>query len=399
MEYVYQRPKLYAKQEEAFFNPQRFSVILGSTKSGKSVAALAWLFEQALHEAKKIGAYWWLAPTHRQAQVMYKRLKAYIPEYLFRANDTDMTLVLANNNILRFTTAENVDNLFGEDVHALVCDEASRCREEVWQLIRSVLTATQGPARLVANVRGRNWYWQLYQRYKQSPDPNYGCYSINAWDAVEGGVIPREEIEDAQASLPETIFNELYLNIPSDEGSNPFGLKAIANCVRPLSDGPPVVWGWDLAKSLDWTVGIALDQFGQVCAFHRWQGPWEATTQRILDITGQLPALVDSSGVGDPIVEQLAKGRPNFQGFKFTQGSKQQLMEGLAVGIHNGQCRFPDGIVRHELETFEFEYTKTGVRYTAPPGLHDDCVIALALAWSHYMKPKNMYLLDMLDQL
>ena len=33
-----------------------------------------------------------------------------------------------------------------------------------------------------------------------------------------------------------------------------------------------------------------------------------------------------------------------------------------------------------ELETFEYEYTRTGVRYTAPTGLHDDGVCALALA-------------------
>ena len=38
----------------------------------------------------------------------------------------------------------------------------------------------------------------------------------------------------------------------------------------------------------------------------------------------------------------------------------------------------PDNI--SELEAFEYEYTRTGVRYTAPPGMHDDCVCALALA-------------------
>lgn len=34
----------------------------------------------------------------------------------------------------------------------------------------------------------------------------------------------------------------------------------------------------------------------------------------------------------------------------------------------------------NELESFEYEYTRTGVRYTAPEGMHDDCVMALALA-------------------
>lgn len=398
--YRYQRPVLYPKQEEAFFNPHRFSIILGSTKSGKSVAALAWLFEQAIKEAKKIGAFWWLAPTHRQAQVMYKRLKAYLPDFLYKPNDSDMALTLINGNIIMFKTAEVIDNLYGEDVHALVLDEGSRCREEIWTLIRSVLTATQGPARLVANVRGRNWYWNRYQQYTASPHKDYGCYSINAWDAVAAGVVPREEIEDAQKSLPKMVFDELYLNIPADEGSNPFGLQAIQSCVREeLSTLEPVCWGWDLAKSVDWTVGIGLDQHGQVCRFHRFQRSWEMTSQFILETSKDLPTLIDSSGVGDPIVEALCKGRPNYEGFKFTSTSKQQLMEGLALGIQNGQVRFPDNEIKQELDSFEFQYTKTGVKYTAPTGLHDDCVVSLALAWKKYSKPQNTYMLDILNDL
>ena len=57
-------------------------------------------------------------------------------------------------------------------------------------------------------------------------------------------------------------------------------------------------------------------------------------------------------------------------------------MEGLAAAIHQRQIAYPDGVITTELESFEFEMTRTGVRYTAPPGLHDDCVNALALAWS-----------------
>jgi hypothetical protein len=37
-------------------------------------------------------------------------------------------------------------------------------------------------------------------------------------------------------------------------------------------------------------------------------------------------------------------------------------------------------LIRHELEAFEFQYTRTGVRYAAPEGLTDDAVCALALA-------------------
>jgi hypothetical protein len=42
-----------------------------------------------------------------------------------------------------------------------------------------------------------------------------------------------------------------------------------------------------------------------------------------------------------------------------------------------------------ELETFEYEYTRTGVRYSAPEGLHDDCVCALALAVHKRGRPND----------
>ena len=168
---------------------------------------------------------------------------------------------------------------------------------------------------------------------------------------------------------------------PSDDGGNPFGLAAIAAQVAPFSEGLPVIWGIDLAKSVDWTVCIALDAGGAVCRFERWQGPWQATIPRIVRLVGDTPALVDSTGVGDPVLEELqTDGRINFRGYKFTAPSKQQLMEGLAVAIQQQEISYPDGAIVSELEDFEYQYTRTGVRYGAPEGMHDDCVTALALA-------------------
>ncbi len=86
--------------------------------------------------------------------------------------------------------------------------------------------------------------------------------------------------------------------------------------------------------------------------------------------------------MGDPVLEALQRRNGGtYTGFKFTSGSKQQLMEGLAVGIQQGNLSYPDGPIVSELEAFEYEYTRTGVKYSAPEGMHDDCVCALALAW------------------
>ena len=56
-------------------------------------------------------------------------------------------------------------------------------------------------------------------------------------------------------------------------------------------------------------------------------------------------------------------------------------MEGLASAFQTGRIQIPDGWLRTECETFEYQYTRTGVRYEAPGGMHDDGVCALALAF------------------
>ena len=68
----------------------------------------------------------------------------------------------------------------------------------------------------------------------------------------------------------------------------------------------------------------------------------------------------------------------------FTAPSKQQIMEGLAVAIQQRNVTFPNGALKAELDAFEYEYTRSGVHYSAPAGMHDDGVCALALAWSIY---------------
>lgn len=401
IEIEYERPWLYPKQEEAIFyprdfegNPARFSFIEAGTKTGKTVGCITWLYEQALQGP--LGNYWWVAPVSAQAKIAYTRMKAfYPPETLAPLLTPTPTLTLPNGNVVWFKSGEDPDNLYGDDVQAGVIDEASRLREEAWFAVRSTLTATGGPLRFIGNVKGRrNWFYAL-ARKAQSGERGYSYHKIVAADAVAAQVLRAEEIEQAKRDLPEHIFRELYLAEPSDDGGNPFGIAAIANCLEPLAATAPVVWGWDLAKHQDWTVGTALDNAGRTCRFVRFQKPWSETMVEIHRHTGSTPALVDSTGVGDPIVEMLQK-KPgsHFEGYNFSSSSKQKLMEGLAVAIQqraitvvadiNGQ----PSVQRAELEDFEYQHTRTGVRYSAPEGFHDDAVMSLALAVEHKLHAK-----------
>lgn len=361
------------------FSPARYSIIEASTKAGKTSSALVWLTEQAWHGSPGQN-FWWVAPIYGQAKIAYRRLKRYLPAGTYQAGDAELTITLANGAVIWFKGADHPNSLYGEDVYAAVIDEASRCKDESWHAVRSTLTATRGPIRIIGNVKGRkNWAYQLARRAEDGA-PDLAYFRITAYDAVEAGILDAREIEDARRQLPEHVFRELYLAEPSDDEGNPFGLSAIRACIAPLADTEPTAWGWDLAKSADFTVGIALDVDGRVCRFGRWQGPWELTIQQITALTGRVPALVDSTGVGDPILEALQKSGGQYEGFKFTGPSKQQLMEGLAVAIQQREIRYPDGPIVNELVSYEYQYTRAGVRYSAPEGMWDDCVCALALA-------------------
>lgn len=382
----YQRPNLAQYQLDAIFCDERYALIEASTKAGKTVGCLAWIIEQAL-QGKANQNFWWVAPVFEQAKIAYRRLKTNLTPSIFKSNESELSLIFANGARITCKSGEKPDNLYGEDVFAAVIDEASRMREEAWFALRSTLTATRAPVRIIGNVKGRkNWFYNLARR-AEAGEPNMRYRKITAHDAVNAGVLDKDEIEDAKRTLPKEVFEELYLAIPTEDGSNPFGILSIRNCVKPLSKLPPERFGVDLAKSVDWTAIIGLDANNVVCVFERFQKPWNETLATIKRIVKNTPCLVDSTGVGDPILEGLQVGVKNYEGFKFTSGSKQQIMEGLAVSIQQSEIGFPDGIIPNELEAFEYEYTRTGVRYGTASGMHDDTVCALALANHHKPKP------------
>jgi hypothetical protein len=385
IEYI--RPHLYAKQAAFVDSDARYTVVEASTKTGKTVGCLVWLFEQALagHKGQN---FWWVAPTYATAGIAFERLKEWLrtsglPPQLFEIREADQALNLAGR-IIWFKGADKPDSLFGEDVFAAVFDEATRAKPEAWYALRSTLTATRGPVKIIGNVRGRkNWAYRLARR-AESGSPGYAYFKLTAWDAVDGCVLDRAEVEDAQENLPPDVFKELYLAEPADDGGNPFGLTAIEACAERWEQptDPPFCFGVDLAKSRDYTVVCGLTEAGDCCTLERWQSDWGQTRRRILDLIGNTPTLVDSTGVGDPIVEDLKRISANVFGYVFTSSplGKQRLMEGLSAAIQRKEVTFPDGWLTNELSAFEYEYVRGGVRYSAPEGLHDDGVCALALA-------------------
>lgn len=383
---TYNRPFLFPYQTSIIDSPKRYTVTEASTKVGKTASHIVWLFEESL-KLKNNQSAWWVAPTVAQAKIAFDRMKVQVSDKsFFTANETNRVITLITGAKIEFKTAEKPDNLYGDDVYACVFDEFTRAREEAWFAIRTTLSSTGGKCKFIGNVKGKkNWGHKLAMKAKFD-NKDFAYFKITAYDAANAGMKTKdgrpfiEEIEAAKSDLPENVFKELYLAEPSEDGSNPFGIEFIKKQIKPISTNPTVCYGIDLAKSHDYTVIIGLDNDGAVSHLDRFQLDWGQTKQRIINTVMGKNTLIDSTGVGDAIVEDLQRECSTITGFKFSQSSKQSLMEGLAFDIQNGKISYPDGIIVNELEQFEFWYTNTGVKYSAPAGVHDDCVCSLALA-------------------
>jgi len=204
-------PKLTSYQKKILNSNARFTITEASTKVGKTFSHIIWLFAKA-HEGTdcKGQNYWWVAPVFNQSKIAFNRLRRYLAATkLYRFNETNLVIYCPNGAEIHFKSAEKPDNLYGEDVYACVFDEAPRAREEAWFALRSTLTSTNAPCKLIGNFGGiSNWVHKLKEKSKT--DKEYEYFRVTCWDAVAEGIIEEEEVLQAKRDLPEKIFKELY---------------------------------------------------------------------------------------------------------------------------------------------------------------------------------------------
>ena len=363
-------PELHNNQQSILDCPARFRVVMCGRRFGKSELAQL----EIIFEAMKGNAVAYITPTYQLAKTFFNKLIKTIP---FENNKSDLIINFPNEGSVMFFTGERLDNLRGRKFHLVVIDEASFIPnlESGWlNSIRPTLTDYKGRALFLSTPKGKNYFYSLFMK---SGETDWQSFKFNTYD---NPYIDRAEVDDARLQLPHAVFEQEYMANPMENAANPFGSTHIIECIKPLSKQPAAFYGIDLAKSVDYTCIVGLDANGDVAHFDRFQKDWKQTKEHILTIDKNKPIVIDSTGVGDAITEDLQKHFNSMHGFKYTSGSKQQLMELLASTIHKREVGFPDGHIRQELDIFEYQYTSTGVRYNAPDGFHDDCVNALALA-------------------
>lgn len=371
-------PQPHQEQQKVLSSAARFKVLMCGRRWGKSLISQSTAIEGGL--AGECIAY--ITPTYQLAKTFFDDILKLLPAEVYDANKADLTIKFITGGLVQFFTGERLDALRGRKFHKVIIDEGAYISGlmEGWNnAIRPTLTDYQGGALFLSTPKGKNDFY-AFSLKGLNGEAHWETFKFTTYGNPH---IPKSEIDDAKSQLPELVFKQEYLADPAENADNPFGGPFIKRCISPLSTAPPVCFGIDLAKSVDWTVIVGLDAAGFVCYFDRFQKDWHGTKHAIR-LLPRKPIAADSTGVGDPIVEELQNEGLDIEGVKYTSTSKQQLMLGLVSGIQQQKVGFPEGPITEELGVFEYQYTANGVRYSAPQGFHDDCVNALALAWQCY---------------
>jgi len=378
-------PNPHVAQAEVLRTRKRFNVLACGRRWGKTRLCDILAIVPAAKSGKPVG---WFAPTYKLLVDAWDEISARVSSFA-EVKKGENRVLFPSGGMIEFWSTEprqlgndESEVARGRKYARIVYDEAAHARrlKADWtRAIRPTLTDYQGDAWFPSTPRGMGYFHELFMRGQQGAD-DWASWRM---PTSSNPHIAAEEIEAARRELPADAFAQEYEAEFLANAANPFGIDAIRACIdNTLTRSNAVAyWGIDLAKSHDWTVAIGLDAKGRMVAFQRWQGDWRQTRERLIAMVKQTPARIDSTGVGDPITEDICAKCAMAEGYHFTSQSKQRLMEGLAFAIQRREVSYPnEPVLLGELESFQYLYRPSGVRYSAPDGLHDDCVCALALA-------------------
>jgi len=375
----------HSGQLEVHNSEARFKVLSAGRRWGKTRLGV----NECLDAASKGGRAWWVSPSYKTSEVGWRPLRQIarkIPNAEVRLVDRMVTL--PGGGFVAVRSADNPDSLRGEGLDFVVMDECAFMQREAWtEAIRPALSDRLGKALFISTPKGRNWFWENYQR---------GVNGEEGWAAwtfptVNNPYIAASEVEAARRDLPEIIYRQEYLAEFVDDQGGVFRRvqeAAVLESQEPQA-GRQYVAGVDVASSIDFTVVSVLDaeskEMVYMDRFNRVDYPVLINRLESVYHRYHLTSMVvEANSIGRPVIDELVTRGLNIVPFTTTSATKQAIIQSLQSAFENGLIRVLDEpVLVGELLSFESKRNASGsFSYSAPDGMHDDCVMSLAIAWS-----------------
>ena len=378
-------PTLTWSQQQIHNSASRFKVVSCGRRFGKTYLGGT----ECLITAINGGRAWWIAPTFKMAEVGWRPMTSTAIQFPgVNIRIVDRMIVFPGGGSVTVRSAEDPDKLRGDSLDLAVFDEAAYIKPDAWaHAVRPTLTDRHGKAIFFSTPRGRNYFWEIYQK---------GIAKQDGWESwrfstFDNPLMDPKEITAAKELLPEIIYRQEYLAEFIDDAGGVFRRVQEAAC---LWESEPqknrnYVAGVDVASSVDFTVVsimdteskdmVAMDRFNRVdypvlidrlAAIH---DKWHLTNM-----------VIEANSIGRPVLDHMIARGLSVTPFTTTSATKQAIIQGLQSAFEHGNIRIlNDPVLVGELLSFESKRSPSGsFQYSAPEGMHDDTVMSLAIAWN-----------------
>ncbi len=381
---------MYPHQLKVLADQTRFKVLVWHRRARKTSTALEKIALEAHNVPGQV--YWVIYPTKTQAkEAIWKDpnmlFRIIPPELIERQNEIELTLYLKCKSIIILKGADEPDSLRGTNPYGIIFDEFDTMKYEAWGVVEPIIRGNGGWAWFIGTFKGKRHLWNLLERVRQG----HKEWTGSVLKASLSGVIDLDQLAEAKKSMSDALYNQEFECEPLEgEGSVFRGVREVATAIphKPI-DGHYYVMGVDLAKYTDFTVITVYDRSTNAQVYQdRFQTlEWPFQKKRIKSVSdhyNKALIILDSTGLGDPIYDDLSRMGVPIESFKFTQSSKKDLVEKLSIYIEQKRIKIlPIEETLVEFDNFTYELGPTGqMRYGAPNGFHDDIVISHGLAVS-----------------
>lgn len=387
---------LTERQRKLVESKARILVIGAGTKTGKSLALFYWLIRGMLDGQ----ACCYVGPYYFRSRAAFDEIKAmllpWVLDRIIKINEARLQITSMNGGRIDFISGDNEQTLYGQNFQRIVLDESSRMSEIVYSAALTTISAgTNGRLRMAFNLDlgSKNWSIRhllriqaLTPEERAKTGEDYMCFPTGG-----DGLVSDEVIQQFKAQMPRQLWEALYLAIVPESDCSLFHNLDTIFTGREIAEPEPgkmYYMGLDLARKADFTCATIVDEEGSIVYGERFsQMDWSLQVGRaaILYRTYRCTkAIVDATGLGDPVCEALEELQLRVERFVFTVPSRKALIEELVLACDNKEIRIPSTerfkVYRQEMEAFEYILDGTSIKYAAPSGMHDDTVMSLALA-------------------
>ena len=377
-------PRLHSGQASVKRDRRRYNVVAWGRRAGKTVLGHDLCCEPSVLPMPVA----WFAPSYKDMLEVWRDMVRTLAPIIKRANASEHRIENIAGGVLEFWSLVDEQAGRGRKYKRVIVDECAFAPHllDTWNFaIRPTLLDMGGDAYFFSTPKGRNGFWHLWQNSNNDAD-------WQSWQmpTAINPMIPPSEIDAMRQSLPERVFQQEILAQFVDDAGGVF--RRVMDAATAPGDATPqpgqqYIYGIDWGKSNDWTVITILDSAGVMVAMDRFnQIDYQVQLGRLDALVRRWPPatiIAERNSMGEPLIEQLQRAGLPVQPFQTTNATKTSSLDALALAFERGEIRIlPDSVLIAELQAYEMERLPSGLlRYSAPDGMHDDCVMSLAMAW------------------